>query len=198
MNMWISQGAREIRQGNVCMRSACICQHRHQCTGLMNECVCGAIWDGHAPLLGEISMETSIYTAWLSLLLLLMKLKGGWVLRAMRHCLEQNCGASATSQAAWDGPSQSENAGAKPTSSLVWWFGVKTPCFPALNSVPLSSLPFCPLQLLILLLMARLAKRSHSHLPWSHSNREKVSKWAVLPSGPSTPSPQHLFPSSYT
>lgn len=60
------------------------------------------------------------------------------------------------------------------------------------------SLPFFSPQLLILLLMARLAKRSHSHLPWYHSNREKVSEWSVVFSAPSMPSPPRWFPSSYT
>ena len=115
----------------------------------------------------------------------------------MWHLLGHHRGVSATSQAAWDGPSQRQNPGAKPTSSFVW-LRMKIPFFSTLNSVPPSSLLFSTLQLLILLLMARLAKRSHSRLLWSHSNREKVSKWDVLLSGPGTPSPPHWLPISCT
>lgn len=61
------------------------------------------------------------------------------------HLLEHDHGSYATPQAAQDGPSQTQNTGAKPASSLVWWFGVKAPCFSALKSVLLSSFPFSPL-----------------------------------------------------
>lgn len=87
------------------------------------------------------------------------------MIKALWHLLEHDHGFYATPQAALDGPSQSQNAEAEPTSSLVLWFGVESPCFPALKSSLLSFFPFSPLQLLILLLMARSAKRSHSHLP---------------------------------
>lgn len=75
------------------------CQHGHQHAELVNECVCGTICSGYASLLGDTPAETPIYTVWLSPVLMLTKLKGGWVLRAMWHLLEHDCGASATSQA---------------------------------------------------------------------------------------------------
>ena len=40
------------------MCSARGCQHGHQRIEIMNDCVRGTIWDGYAPLLGQLSAET--------------------------------------------------------------------------------------------------------------------------------------------
>lgn len=128
MSMWINQGTRAITQGNVCMCSACGCQHGHQLMELMNECVCGTICDGYASLLREISAENPFYTTWLSLELLLVKLKGGWLLRAMWHLLEHDHDASATFQAAQDVFSQKNMPGG--SLPLAWYDGLECKLLP--------------------------------------------------------------------
>lgn len=91
-----------MTQRNMCMCSARGCQHGSQHAELMHKRICGTIWDGYASLLGEISAEppTPIYTVWLAPVLLVMKLKGKWALRAMWHLLEHDCDAFVTSQVA--------------------------------------------------------------------------------------------------
>lgn len=83
------------------------CQQGSQRAEIMHKRICGTIWDGYVSLLGEISAETPtppLYTVWLAPVLLVMKLKGRWVLRATYHLLEHDCGTFVTSQVARDDP----------------------------------------------------------------------------------------------